>query len=122
MTYNDLLGAVENVVAGTVLVRAEEGNPESDEDEARVMVAMAGEANTGADKPLVENMLTVLVVVTVTLTTSDSVEIGGGGETMFRRSGTTRVTHEQTSSKTSVVNSILNGNTVSFWMESNLVS
>jgi len=103
------------------LAGADEDNLETDEEATGVVVVVtAGEARTGADKPSVENMLTMLVVVTVMITTS--VEIGGGGEMMSRRPGTTRVRQEQISSKKRVVNFIPNGVTVDFWMESNLVS
>jgi hypothetical protein len=121
-THKDLPGVVENVVAGEVLARVEEGNSERSEDVTEVMVAMAGDASAGADKPLAEKMLRVLVVVTVMVATSISVEFGERGETMFWRSGMTRVRHEQTSSKSSVMNSILSGDTVGFRMESNLIS
>jgi hypothetical protein len=78
MVDKNLLRVVENVVAGAVLAGAEEGNPERDEDVTGVVVVTAGETSTGADKPLAENMLRVLVVVTVMVTTWISVQIGGG--------------------------------------------
>jgi hypothetical protein len=121
MAYDDLLEAVENVVAGAVLARVEEGNPEKDEDAAEVMVAAAGEASTGADKPFAEKMLIMLVVVTVTVTISVCVEIGGGGETMSPRPETMRVRHKQTIGQRSIMNSILNGGIVGFWTESYLL-
>jgi hypothetical protein len=101
-------------VAETELAGAEEGNPETNEEAAGVMVAAMGEASTGADKPSVENMLIMLLVVTVVVTTSVSVKILGGGEMMSRRPGTMRVRQEQISTKTRVVNSILNDGTVDF--------
>ena len=112
--HKDLPETAENVVTGGELAGADEANLETDEAATGVVVvATVGEASTGADKPSVENMLTMLVVVTVMITTS--VEIGGGGEMMSRRPGTTRVTQEQMSSKNRVVNSISNGVTLDVW-------
>ena len=89
MVHKDVLGVVVNVVTGAVLVGAEEGNPERDEDVIGEMVATEGEASAGADKPLAKNILIVLVVTTATVTVPISVGIGGGVEAMFRWSGIT---------------------------------
>ena len=83
----------------------EEGAAESEEGVVGVVVAMAGGTSIGADKPSAE-MLMVLVVVTMIVTTSTAVDIGEEGEIMSRRPGTARARQEQMSSKSNIVNRV----------------